>query len=696
MAFKALARTWRPQTFADVVGQEHVLTALVNSLEQNSVHHAYLFTGTRGVGKTSIARLFAKSLNCEQGVSSSPCGECSSCKAVEQGNYVDLLEIDAASRTKVEDTRELLENVQYRPSIGRYKIYLIDEVHMLSRHSFNALLKTLEEPPEHVKFLLATTDPQKLPITVISRCLQFQLKAFSQNTIANQLVKILSQEQRSYDRAALDAISEAANGSMRDALSLSDQALALGGGQITHAQVLAMLGNIDPHQLTQLLCYVVSGDADQAFRKLEELSQFAPDYQQLHHQLAKLLHQIAMSQVLPGREKNETMLSLAAQLDPQQLQLYYQIVVNASQDLQFAPSPKLAFEMTLLRLIAFVPENESNAVFAPSALNDGDRSKGQVEVERAPAIAGQNNPSSLDQSQALIQEQDELLAQAQQQGYSAEPSPSKVHTPDPNRSSQEQSYIAHAAVDSEPVPKHDESVLQSPVAAVEIASAVQTEQLAQNRQDAASQAIPEARASASEHPVSSSTQDLVALRDRMRQRGQGPKKTEQVDPAPITASTKPSRPSHDLNTELVENTHKAPNVDPKLIDYSPERLDEWWELQTDQLNLGPIARQMCRAAVLSFDGQWHLWVAPEAAALAKQNSLIEIQNELTALLGLNHNVDLQYAHIDGRRNPALITQQRHIDNLDAAAQRLSVDTNVSFIVHNLGGVMQEQSLRYLD
>ena len=359
MSYQVLARKWRPRNFQEVVGQQHVLTALSNGLAQNRVHHAYLFSGTRGVGKTTIARILAKSLNCEQGVTATPCGQCIHCKAIDEGRFVDLLEIDAASRTKVDDTRELLDNVQYKPAQGRYKVYLIDEVHMLSKHSFNALLKTLEEPPEYVKFLLATTDPQKLPITVLSRCLQFHLKAILPEQIEQQLNLILQHEKATFEKAALTVISKAANGSMRDALSLTDQALAFGSGNIEYQAVLKMLGTIDNSHLYYLLHFIASGNVEKVFQKVEEFVQLGADFAKLHQELAALCHKIALLQMrnkISHADKSPTQL-LGERLTPEEVQLYYEIAVQGYKDYAFAPNGKIAFEMTVMRLLAFKPAN---------------------------------------------------------------------------------------------------------------------------------------------------------------------------------------------------------------------------------------------------------------------------------------------------------------------------------------------------
>ena len=299
MSYQVLARKWRPNQFSELVGQEHVVNAISNALANNRLHHAYLFSGTRGVGKTTIARIFSKSLNCEQGMSATPCGSVSTCKDIEQGNYVDLLEIDAASRTKVEDTRELLDNVQYKPTRGQFKVYLIDEVHMLSKHSFNALLKTLEEPPPHVKFLLATTDPQKLPVTILSRCLQFNLKALSSEQIVEQLTHILTQEQIAFEPAALNLLARAAQGSMRDALSLTDQAIAQSNGQVFAPVVTDMLGLMDKNQVLKLVHCIFSNQASALLDQIEQIAAQAPDYGQLLSEIMSMLHQVALTQFVP-------------------------------------------------------------------------------------------------------------------------------------------------------------------------------------------------------------------------------------------------------------------------------------------------------------------------------------------------------------------------------------------------------------
>jgi len=377
MSYQVLARKWRPRTFTELVGQDHVQRALVNALDNDRLHHAYLFSGTRGVGKTTIARIFSKALNCEAGVSSTPCGTCSACEEIDSGRFVDLIEVDAASRTKVEDTRDLLENVQYAPTRGRYKVYLIDEVHMLSKHSFNALLKTLEEPPPHVKFLLATTDPQSLPVTVLSRCLQFNLKRLTLPQIIGQIETILAAEDIKFDSGAVRQIAQAADGSMRDGLSLLDQAIAFGNGELKEAEVRSMLGSIDQDVIYRLLDALADNDAALLMEEIGKSDDFAPDYAALLADMVALLQRIAIAQALPdaiddSHGDREAVLALAGRFSTEDVQLYYQIGLIGRRDLSLAPQPRGGFEMLMLRMLAFrpgaAPARQTAAKAAPATL----------------------------------------------------------------------------------------------------------------------------------------------------------------------------------------------------------------------------------------------------------------------------------------------------------------------------------------
>ncbi len=371
MSYLVLARKWRPKRFAELVGQEHVVRALTNALESGRVHHAYLFTGTRGVGKTTIARIFAKSLNCEKGTGADPCGECETCLAIDAGRYIDLLEIDAASNTGVDNVRDLIDNAQYMPSRGRYKVYLIDEVHMLSKPAFNALLKTLEEPPEHVKFLFATTDPEKLLVTVLSRCLQFNLKRLDEEQIRGQIDRILGAEGIASEPGAVRQIARAADGSLRDGLSLLDQAIAYTGGNLSDAGVATMLGTVDRTRIGALLDALASGDGARLMAEVATLAEFSPDWSGVLDALAEALHRVQVKQLVPGVDIEADGVdidALAPALRPEVVQLWYQMALGGRRDLPLAPSPRAGFEMSLLRMLAFRPtEGAAQALASPSA-----------------------------------------------------------------------------------------------------------------------------------------------------------------------------------------------------------------------------------------------------------------------------------------------------------------------------------------
>jgi DNA polymerase III subunit gamma/tau len=364
MAYQVLARKWRPQNFSQLVGQEHVSKSLINALQHQRLHHAYLFTGTRGCGKTTIARILAKAINCLNLQNFNPCGECAVCRDFDSGRFMDLIEVDAASRTKVEDTRDLLDNAQYAPNQGKYKVYLIDEVHMLSNSSFNALLKTLEEPPEHVKFLLATTDPQKIPVTVLSRCLQFNLKRMLPEQISKQMTFILQQEQIEFDPQALILLSRAADGSMRDGLSLLDQAIAYGQGRVNHVDVTAMLGTVAQHPVDNLLRALAAFDGAAILAVIAEMAELTPDFHAVLAQMLRMLHRLALVQTLPDfidqEFDNRLLAEFARLLSPEDVQLYYQIGLIGQKDLDLAPDPRTGFEMLMLRMLTFRPVSAEN------------------------------------------------------------------------------------------------------------------------------------------------------------------------------------------------------------------------------------------------------------------------------------------------------------------------------------------------
>ncbi|TXR53278.1 DNA polymerase III subunit gamma/tau [Reinekea thalattae] len=446
MSYQVLARKWRPATFAEMVGQVHVLRALINALDQQRLHHAYLFTGTRGVGKTTIARLLAKSLNCEQGVSSKPCGVCSSCKEISEGRFVDLIEVDAASRTKVEDTRELLDNVQYAPTRGRYKVYLIDEVHMLSSSSFNALLKTLEEPPEHVKFLLATTDPQKLPVTVLSRCLQFNLKNMTRENIVSHLNHILAEEQVPHDQGSLWSIAEAAAGSMRDALSLTDQAIAFGEGALKDSDVSAMLGSVDLKRVLRFAVALFERNVDQLMALTAEVDEHSPDYQALMTELMSVLHRTAIAQAAPTAIDNSkgdrnAIVKLAGAVQPEDVHLYYQIAAKAKPEMPLAPSERAGFEMALLRMVAFSQTPVSNIGELPELSAQQHQADPEaVEADATPA----KKSELINQAESALEP--DALADQQATSDNAESNPELE--PEPESSITDSSIVDSSIVDS--------------------------------------------------------------------------------------------------------------------------------------------------------------------------------------------------------------------------------------------------------
>jgi DNA polymerase III subunit gamma/tau len=437
MSYQVLARKWRPNTFEDMVGQEHVLQALIHALDNQRLHHAYLFTGTRGVGKTTIGRLLARCLNCETGVTSKPCGTCSSCQEIQEGRFVDLIEIDAASRTGVDDMRELTDNVQYAPTRGRFKVYLIDEVHMLSNQSFNAFLKTLEEPPEHVKFLLATTDPQKLPVTVLSRCLQFNLKRMTPEHIAGHLRHVLTQEGIPFEEPALWLLARAADGSMRDALSLTDQAIAFGNQTLNGSDVSNMLGTIDQGDIARLVDALVAEDGPALLSEIQRISDFAPDYSIILADLLSLFHRVTMEQVVPGSADNAlgdaTMVqSLARQVSAEDAQLFYQAALMGRKDLAVTPDARMGFEMTLLRMLAFRPGADRREPPASGATTS--RTEGESRDEPEPALqkepAPQPAPAPEPASEPEPAPEPEPLPEAEQPPE-PEPMPEPAEEPPP-------------------------------------------------------------------------------------------------------------------------------------------------------------------------------------------------------------------------------------------------------------------------
>lgn len=591
MSYHVLARKWRPGNFSELVGQEHVVAAISNALDNNRLHHAYLFTGTRGVGKTTIARIFSKSLNCERGMSSTPCGQCATCQEIENGNFVDLLEIDAASRTKVEDTRELLDNVQYKPTRGEYKVYLIDEVHMLSKHSFNALLKTLEEPPPHVKFLLATTDPQKLPITILSRCLQFNLKALSRTQISEQLSHILAQEGISAEELAIAQLARAAQGSMRDALSLTDQAIAQGNGQVTANVVTDMLGLMDKGQVLKLVHAVLSKDSTALMEQVEALSFQAPDYAQVIAEIMSLFHQIALTQFVPDACKLETVsaraiFQLSKMVSAEQVQLLYQIALQGKKDLPYASDGRAGLEMTLLRMLAFSPTGislsleslqkgevqpsdalpvtpESSPANPPVAQNKPEQSKGLPDSLRA-ALQGsqQNTPAEAHQDSAPASREEQVAAPQPEEPVATAPAPTTTEQTQGEPSQQDTDFDHQMMAQLE----------QQQQGIVEQAQDFHPEQFAQASTPVENPVQPEP-------PVSpganlSSTESLLALKQRVQQSAKGNEEEESSTSVKKSETGVPDVGLKPVPEALATEQESPAAVEPSLADACTQVLPE--------------------------------------------------------------------------------------------------------------------------
>ncbi|HAT4910752.1 TPA: DNA polymerase III subunit gamma/tau [Serratia marcescens] len=652
MSYQVLARKWRPQTFADVVGQEHVLTALANGLSLGRIHHAYLFSGTRGVGKTTIARLLAKGLNCETGITATPCGQCDNCREIEQGRFVDLIEIDAASRTKVEDTRDLLDNVQYAPARGRFKVYLIDEVHMLSRHSFNALLKTLEEPPPHVKFLLATTDPQKLPVTILSRCLQFHLKALDVDQIRQQLETVLTAEQITSDARALQLLARAADGSMRDALSLTDQAIAMGQGQVTAATVSQMLGTLDDEQPLAILEALVSADGEKVMAQVAQAASRGVDWENLLVETLALLHRIAMVQLLPSMLDNhyaaveQRLRELARTLPPADVQLYYQTLLVGRKELAYAPDRRMGVEMTLLRALAFHPKA----------------------VIPEPVALVQTAPAPMAQPQAAAAQQPPQFQDA--------PPPLGQPAASPRQS-------------STPLPDATAQLLKA------------RSQL-QRQQGASTPKKNEPAAPGIARPANSALGRLASVTERSQQRlaeKKVPEKPAKPEAYRWRAQTEPEAAPEPLATPKALRTalehEKTPELAAKLVVESLER--DAWAAEIDRLKIPKLVQQL---ALNAFKQQ------PEAGKIclhlrSSQRHLNSpsAQKTLAEALGELYGSPIELTVIEddnpAERTPLEWRQAIYEEKLAQARQSIVADTHIQTLCRFFDADLDEESIRPL-
>ncbi|MFJ5453668.1 DNA polymerase III subunit gamma/tau [Pectobacterium jejuense] len=683
MSYQVLARKWRPQTFTQVVGQEHVLTALANGLSLGRIHHAYLFSGTRGVGKTSIARLLAKGLNCEQGVTATPCGQCDNCREIEQGRFVDLIEIDAASRTKVEDTRDLLDNVQYAPARGRFKVYLIDEVHMLSRHSFNALLKTLEEPPPHVKFLLATTDPQKLPVTILSRCLQFHLKALDVEQIRAHLEQVLQAENLVSEPRALQLLARAADGSLRDALSLTDQAIAMGQGQVTTASVSQMLGTLDDEQPLALIEALAKGDGAQVMSLLDQVAARGVDWESLLVETQTLLHRIAMVQLLPAALSDDyaaveaRMRELARALPPADVQLYYQTMLIGRKELPFAPDRRMGVEMTLLRALAFHPSQVIAEPVAPVSTAPAPSPQPPVQQPGATVSATVRAP---------IQQRSEPHEDVQPPSYSPEP---------PMDASAYAPPLGEMPASTGSPDQYGESELPDATSQL-----LQARSQLLRKQGSTPPKKADPAASDNTRPATSALERLASVTERSIQRQNAktsPSEPKKPEAYRWRAQNKVEEEKVDVATPKALRSalehEKTPELVARLAEESLER--DAWAAEIHRLTLPKLVQQLALNAFKENEeaGKVHLHLRSSQRHLNSPAAQKTLADALTAHYG--HPVELLITEDD---NPAVRTplewrQAIYEEKLAQARQSILADTTIQTLRRFFDAELDEESIR---
>ena len=681
MSYQVLARKWRPRLFREMVGQTHVLQALINALDHDRLHHAYLFTGTRGVGKTTIARILAKCLNCEAGVSSEPCGACSACREIDEGRFIDLIEVDAASRTKVEDTRELLENVQYSPTRGRFKVYLIDEVHMLSGHSFNALLKTLEEPPAHVKFLLATTDPQKLPATILSRCLQFSLKNMLPEKVVEHLRHILAEEQIAFDDESLWLLGRAADGSMRDGLSLTDQAISFGNGALRAAEVRSMLGTIDHGQVFGLLHALVAGDARGLLAAVAELAEQGADFAGVLAELISTLQRVAIAQVLPDATDNslgdqERVLALAGQVSAEDVQLFYQLALHGRRDLPLTPDPRGGFEMALLRMLAFRPGTLTHTgTAAPAAA-----------MAVPPAEAAVPPPAGADPGKSPGISQARTDSSAPRPAAQPAPAPEPVipaeSAPEPSVPGATPAATATVAVESAPVPQP----------AVTAPSAPAPEHAAPSTAPVQPAVQP-----APQPATRTGTAAVITADDEPPEWLQNPPPDDSFDPdeaddeldiAQYLGDWEPAEASAAVPPGAAEQVSDLPAATGLAA--------RWLELYPALGVTGLTQSIAAHCQLMAIEGAvWRLHLDPGHSALYNENHRQRIQGALCELEGQQLTLEVLVQAPD-QETPAVAAARRRVARQQEAEASIHADPLVQALINDFAAQICADSIRPID
>ncbi|SNY21286.1 DNA polymerase III, gamma subunit /DNA polymerase III, tau subunit [Pseudomonas sp. LAMO17WK12:I6] len=687
MSYQVLARKWRPRSFREMVGQTHVLKALINALDSQRLHHAYLFTGTRGVGKTTIARIIAKCLNCETGITSSPCGECSVCREIDEGRFVDLIEIDAASRTKVEDTRELLDNVQYAPSRGRFKVYLIDEVHMLSSHSFNALLKTLEEPPPYVKFILATTDPQKLPATILSRCLQFSLKNMTPERVVEHLTHVLGAENVPFEDDALWLLGRAADGSMRDAMSLTDQAIAFGEGKVLAADVRAMLGTLDHGQVFDVLHALIEGDAKALLEAVRHLAEQGPDWSGVLSEILNVLHRVAIAQALPegvdnGHGDRDRVLALAQALPAEDVQFYYQMGLIGRRDLPLAPDPRGGFEMVLLRMLAFRPADTADAPRQP--LKPVGIS--QATVDSANSVAAAPKPAPVVAA---------AVTPAPVVAPAPAPAPVVVAAPAPAPEAEPVPVVAEALVDlpwNDPVePEPEPEPVQQPAVEPVLETASEQPELPPMPLPTPDGVVPDAPEWAAAPIPEPSVADVDAATPGMDLDDEPPLDEDYIEPDMDSAYSY----LDDLASEHTAEPAPEPEPEPAAAPATGLAL-QWLELFPQLPISGMTGSIAANCTLIAVDGDhWLMHLDPAHSALFNATQQRRLNDALNQFHGRTLTLTIELIKPE-QETPAQAASRRRANRQREAEESIHGDPFIQQMVQQFGAVVRHDTIEPVD